>query len=487
MATEESKPESKPEFKLHEAFTAPGAEEYKKKGNEAFKAQNWDEAIKNYNKAITLDPNQAAFYSNRAACWSSKGKHDSALSDANKCIEKDASFVKGYSRKGKALFDMGRLDEAEAAYQAGLGVDSANPACSSGLADIKAVKQRARQSSSPFGGVAGGMKMLEKLKGMMSGGVGGRMPMYMVLLMGYYLMKNWTGKGAKSDDDKASFTHEAAEDDDVSGPRVGKLRRSFVEAKGAGWLSYMESEGQGATLCLFLHRTSLSAEAEYGSLLSGLVAKAAGSDPLPTGGVRLLAPDRPCHGYSPCSTGKGGDIWLRSLLNGLPKPRRLLLVSSGPEATRQALELASRRQEPTRLLVLAPKSSEVPGRGSAAATTAAEVREWLQQHQAAEVPAQVALDAARWHAAGGAAVEDGVPDAAKAKLPGGSAVTVLYGDGEEEDRNLKEDLEVQGVLVNVRRSREGALSELVLSEAWQMLATAPTSEIGGGAEDGDDI
>lgn len=60
--------------------------------------------------------------------------------------------MKGYSRKGKALFDLGRLNEAlehgikdlavickaEDAYKAGLAVDSTNQGCTQGLENVKA-------------------------------------------------------------------------------------------------------------------------------------------------------------------------------------------------------------------------------------------------------------------------------------------------------------------------------------------------------------
>ena len=39
------------------------------------------------------------------------------LNDANKCIEIDPKFAKGYSRKGKALFDSFQTNDAENAYK----------------------------------------------------------------------------------------------------------------------------------------------------------------------------------------------------------------------------------------------------------------------------------------------------------------------------------------------------------------------------------
>jgi len=114
------------------------AEKYKGRGNDFLKAGDYEKAIKEYNKAITLDPENAVYYSNRSAAWSSKGNNQSALNDALKCIEKDPKFAKGYSRKGKALFDMFQTNEAEAAYQDGLKVDPQNAILLQGLADVRA-------------------------------------------------------------------------------------------------------------------------------------------------------------------------------------------------------------------------------------------------------------------------------------------------------------------------------------------------------------
>eukprot|EP00442_Polarella_glacialis_P057040 CAMPEP_0115108580 /NCGR_PEP_ID=MMETSP0227-20121206/38092_1 /TAXON_ID=89957 /ORGANISM="Polarella glacialis, Strain CCMP 1383" /LENGTH=130 /DNA_ID=CAMNT_0002506909 /DNA_START=80 /DNA_END=472 /DNA_ORIENTATION=+ len=114
------------------------AEKYKGRGNDFFKAGDWEKAVKEYNKAITLDPGNAVYYSNRSGAWSSKGSHQSALRDAEKCIELDPQFAKGYARKAKALFDTFQTNDAEAAYKEGLKVDPTNAACLTGLADVQA-------------------------------------------------------------------------------------------------------------------------------------------------------------------------------------------------------------------------------------------------------------------------------------------------------------------------------------------------------------
>lgn len=76
------------------------AEKLKLSGNTQMSAKQYDDAIESYTKAIKLDPTNAVYYSNRAAAYSSKGDHASAVVDAEKALEVDPSFVRAYHRLG---------------------------------------------------------------------------------------------------------------------------------------------------------------------------------------------------------------------------------------------------------------------------------------------------------------------------------------------------------------------------------------------------
>ena len=86
-------------------------------------------------------------YSNRAASYTKLGAMPEALKDAEKCIELDPSFVKGYTRKGAVQFFMKEYDKALETYQEGLKLDPNNPELLDGVRRFVLVKLWAIASS----------------------------------------------------------------------------------------------------------------------------------------------------------------------------------------------------------------------------------------------------------------------------------------------------------------------------------------------------
>lgn len=76
------------------------AEKFKQSGNTLMSSKQYDQAIEAYTQAIAIDPANAIYYSNRAAAYSSKGDHLSAVGDAEQAITVDPKFVKAYHRLG---------------------------------------------------------------------------------------------------------------------------------------------------------------------------------------------------------------------------------------------------------------------------------------------------------------------------------------------------------------------------------------------------
>ena len=104
-------------------------------GNTAFSAGNYADAVKHFTDAIGVDAANHVFYSNRSAAYAALNDYDAALTDADKTVAIKPDWVKGYSRKGAALYGLKRYDDACDAYNKGLEIDGTNDACKSGLAD----------------------------------------------------------------------------------------------------------------------------------------------------------------------------------------------------------------------------------------------------------------------------------------------------------------------------------------------------------------
>ncbi|KAI8546497.1 hypothetical protein RHMOL_Rhmol07G0122700 [Rhododendron molle] len=141
------------------------ADEAKAKGNAAFSAGNYADAVRHFTDAIALSPDNHVLYSNRSAAHASLNQYAEALSDAQKTVELKPDWPKGYSRLGAAHVGLRSYDDAVSAYRKGLDLDPTNEALQSGLKDARsaAVKSRPSPSSSPFGDIFSGPEMWTKL------------------------------------------------------------------------------------------------------------------------------------------------------------------------------------------------------------------------------------------------------------------------------------------------------------------------------------
>ncbi|KAF9076625.1 chaperone [Rhodocollybia butyracea] len=111
----------------------------KDQGNKAFAAKDWDKAIDLFSQAIAIDGSNHVLYSNRSAAYAGKKEWSAALKDADKCIEVNPTWSKGFARKGAALHGAKSYDEAIAAYEAGLKIEDSAP-LRKGLQEVKDAK-----------------------------------------------------------------------------------------------------------------------------------------------------------------------------------------------------------------------------------------------------------------------------------------------------------------------------------------------------------
>ena len=81
-------------------------------GNAAFQQKNYPQAIAEYGRAIDLNPNQPAFYENRAFAYLAMERLDEALTDFNKVIEISPKDEKAYIGRAQIYLKQTVFDSA---------------------------------------------------------------------------------------------------------------------------------------------------------------------------------------------------------------------------------------------------------------------------------------------------------------------------------------------------------------------------------------
>ena len=108
-------------------------DQHKTSADQAFRVGGFKTAIDQYTKAISVDPQFVVLYSNRSAAFLANGETSKALRDARKCVEVDASFVKGHSRLAASLLALKRFEQAKDSYEFVLKKDAKNVAALKGV------------------------------------------------------------------------------------------------------------------------------------------------------------------------------------------------------------------------------------------------------------------------------------------------------------------------------------------------------------------
>ncbi|MDZ7814749.1 MAG: tetratricopeptide repeat protein [Planctomycetota bacterium] len=101
----------------------PSSAAYLNRGNAKFELGRHEEAIKDYDEAIRLDPKYAAAYNNRGAANVKLGRHKDALSDYDEAIKLDPKYALAYRNRGNAKFELDRYEEAIKDYDEAIKLD----------------------------------------------------------------------------------------------------------------------------------------------------------------------------------------------------------------------------------------------------------------------------------------------------------------------------------------------------------------------------
>ncbi|KAJ4729670.1 TPR repeat-containing thioredoxin TTL1-like [Melia azedarach] len=88
------------------------AEEVKRAGNEMYKKGNFVEALKLYDKAISMSPENAAYRSNRAAALTAMGRLPEAVSECEEAVRLDPGYSRAHQRLASLYFRLGQVENA---------------------------------------------------------------------------------------------------------------------------------------------------------------------------------------------------------------------------------------------------------------------------------------------------------------------------------------------------------------------------------------
>jgi stress-induced-phosphoprotein 1 len=99
-----------------------------------------------YTEAMKRNLKDHVPYSNRAACYQKLMEWQLAIKDADRCVEMDPTFVKGWSRKAGIHFFLKEYHKALAAYDHILKLDPNNEEAKSMTEQVIAAVNMANQS-----------------------------------------------------------------------------------------------------------------------------------------------------------------------------------------------------------------------------------------------------------------------------------------------------------------------------------------------------
>ncbi len=99
------------------------AQDYFRRGFRASSEGHTQEAVKEYSKAIELDPSFASAYHNRGILYNNLGEQQKALDDYNKAIELDPSYAFAYNGRGNVYRGLGERQKALDDYNKAIELD----------------------------------------------------------------------------------------------------------------------------------------------------------------------------------------------------------------------------------------------------------------------------------------------------------------------------------------------------------------------------
>jgi stress-induced-phosphoprotein 1 len=109
------------------------AQEAKQRGNDHFRAQQWPDAVHEYEEAVKRAPKDAPIRNNLAAALCKVMDFSGAQRQIEEALVVDPNYVKAYARKGDIEMYMKEYHKAQVSYKKGLDLEPDHVACKEGL------------------------------------------------------------------------------------------------------------------------------------------------------------------------------------------------------------------------------------------------------------------------------------------------------------------------------------------------------------------
>lgn len=117
------------------------AEELKNKGNDAMGRESFAEALEEYNQAIELDGNNAAYFCNRAATFIKLEQYDEARRDCQIAAQLDPSYARAYGRMGHTYSCQNKTVDAILCFKKALELEPENESYITNFQALQTVMQ----------------------------------------------------------------------------------------------------------------------------------------------------------------------------------------------------------------------------------------------------------------------------------------------------------------------------------------------------------
>lgn len=116
------------------------AEELKQRGNEAYAAKRYEDALVLYERALEANPDSFVYHNNCAAAYHELKKYDKAIESARKSIA-IRDNAKAHLRIGSALWAQRKYTEARGEFEHALGLEPGNASATDSIAKLQRILQ----------------------------------------------------------------------------------------------------------------------------------------------------------------------------------------------------------------------------------------------------------------------------------------------------------------------------------------------------------